>query len=138
MMIVKSDGNMSVISNVMKHKPSQQVVVPPTDLPLLSQLELVQTFGTGSASSRCRRFSTIDQNRWKQFYQPSYISEFLIHDLQPRAKGGVFALRKTDVLSALLLSGHVGVAWKLIENQYTSGNRGLSSHSEETKKGKVF
>jgi len=37
----------------------------------------------------------------------------------------------------------VGVAWKLVQKQCTSGNQGLSSHSEETnkqkkKKGKVF
>jgi len=34
------------------------MAVPPTDLPLLSELELVQTFGTGFALSRHRRFST--------------------------------------------------------------------------------
>jgi len=30
------------------------------------------------------------------------------------------------------------VAWKLLQKQYTFGNQGLSSLSEETKKGKVF
>jgi len=34
------------------------VAVPPTHLPLLSELELAQTFGTGLALSRHRRFST--------------------------------------------------------------------------------
>jgi len=49
------------------------VVVPPTDLPLLSQRELVQTFGKGSTLSSKRCFSTMD---YKRFYWPSYISEY--------------------------------------------------------------
>jgi hypothetical protein len=32
----------------------------------------------------------------------------------------------------------VGVAWKVLQQQCTFGNQGLSSHPEETKKGKVF
>ena len=46
----------------------------------------------------------------------------------------VTALRKlTYVVCANLLSGHVAVAWKLLQKQHTFGN-----HSEATKKGKVF
>jgi len=54
-------------------------------------------------------------------------------------KCGVFALRKlTYVVCALLLPGHVGVAWDL-QKQCTFGNQALSSHLEERgKKGKVF
>jgi hypothetical protein len=37
------------------------------------------------------------------------------------------------VVCVKLLSGHVAVAWKLLQKQYTFGN-----HSEATKKGKVF
>jgi len=52
----------------------------------------------------------------------------------------LFPLQKnTDVMSsALLVTGHVAVAWKLVLKECTSRNQGLRSHSEETKKGKVF
>ena len=33
---------------------------------------------------------------------------------------------------------HVDVAWKLLRKQCTFGNHGVSSHSEEKKKDKVF
>jgi hypothetical protein len=44
----------------------------------------------------------------------------------------VFVLQNpTYVVSALLLPGHVGEAWKPIRKLCTFGSKGLSSHSEE-------
>jgi hypothetical protein len=52
---------------------------------------------------------------------------------------GVFVLQKlTYVVCALRLPGHVGEAWKLIGKLRTFGSKGLSSHSEETKKARFL
>jgi len=42
--------------------------------------------------------------------------------------------KKRRTSSALLLPGHVVVAWKLLQKQCTFGNQGLSSHSEKQKR----
>jgi hypothetical protein len=42
------------------------------------------------------------------------------------------------VICALPFPGHIGIDWKLAEKQSAFRNQGLISHSEETKKGKIF
>ena len=123
----------------MKHKPNQQLTVPPTDLSLLTQLELVPTFDTGSALLRYRRFSTIGRNRWQQFCQPSYISEFLIFDTQPRAKCGAFALRKKLLyVVCVVVSRTRGHGVETSTKAMDFWKSGFKFAFRRNKKGKVF
>ena len=46
--------------------------------------------------------------------------------------------KPTFVICALPFPGHIGIDWKLAEKQSAFRNQGLISHSEETKKGKIF
>jgi hypothetical protein len=51
--------------------------------------------------------------------------------------GAVFALRNISSVR-LPVAEHTGVTSKLCQKQCTFGNQGISTRSEETKRGKVF